>query len=91
MAKRTVLLGKRLAVLVPKPVEKSEGGIVIPDSAKERKSEGTIVKVGHLVDQAFEVGDVVTFLPFGAVEMEIAGQMLTVVDESDVVSVTHIE
>ena len=75
--------------------EKTAGGIIIPDSAKEKPMEGEIVAVGSgLRDEAGKVvpldvkaGDRVLFSKWAGTEVTIDGQEYLVMKESDLVGV----
>lgn len=75
--------------------EKTAGGIIIPDSAKEKPTRGEIVAVGNgSRDEAGKVipldvkkGDVVLFAKWGGTEIKIDGQELLIMKESDIMAV----
>src|SRR6201997_3223089 len=75
--------------------EKSAGGIIIPDSAKEKPSQGEVIAVGpggrdesgKLIPIDIQVGDRVLFGKGSGTEVEIAGQQLLVMKESGVMGV----
>lgn len=84
--KGKVLAGK---VLV-KPVEaetKTQSGIIIPDSAKEKPLKGTVVLVGAAKkDEAVEVkvGDTVLYGKYSGTELQIDGEDYLLINQSDV-------
>ena len=71
---------------------KTSGGIIIPDTAKEKPSQGEIVAVGpggrdengKLIPIDLKVGDVVLFGKWSGTEVKIDGQDLLIMKESDV-------
>ncbi len=75
--------------------EKTAGGIIIPDSAKEKPQEGEIVAVGpgardetgKLVPLDVKVGDKVLFGKWSGTEVKIDGQDLLIMKESDIMGV----
>jgi chaperonin GroES len=75
--------------------EKSKGGILIPDSAKEKPQEGKIVAVGpgardeagKLVPLDLKAGDRVLFGKWSGSEVKIDGEDLLIMKESDVLGV----
>ena len=75
--------------------EKSKGGIIIPDSAKEKPQEGEIVAVGpgardeagKLVPLDVKTGDRVLFGKWSGTEVKIDGQDLLIMKESDIMGV----
>jgi chaperonin GroES len=75
--------------------EKTKGGIIIPDSAKEKPQEGQIVAVGagardetgKLVPLDVKAGDRVLFGKWSGTEVKIDGQDLLIMKESDIMGV----
>ena len=75
--------------------EKTAGGIIIPDSAKEKPAEGVIVAVGngarsedgkvHPLD--VKVGDRVLFGKWSGTEVKLEGEDLLIMKESDILMV----
>jgi len=75
--------------------EKTAAGIIIPDTAKEKPSQGEIVAVGpggrdesgKLVPIDLKVGDTVLFGKWSGTEVKIDGEDLLIMKESDVMGV----
>ena len=75
--------------------EKTAGGIIIPDTAKEKPSQGEIVAVGpggrdengRLTPIDLKVGDVILFGKWSGTEVKIDGVDLLIMKESDVMGV----
>ncbi|MBI0433758.1 co-chaperone GroES [Roseomonas sp. KE0001] len=75
--------------------EKTAGGIIIPDTAKEKPQEGEIVAVGSgarnekgdLVALDVKVGDRVLFGKWSGTEVKISGEELLIMKESDLMGV----
>ncbi|GAM04075.1 MULTISPECIES: co-chaperone GroES [Novosphingobium] len=74
--------------------EKTAGGIIIPDSAKEKPAEGEIVSVGKgavvdgkLVAPDVAVGDRVLFGKWSGTEVKVDGEDLLIMKESDILGV----
>src|SRR5579872_319294 len=75
--------------------EKTAGGIIIPDTAQEKPSQGEIVAVGpggrdeagKLIPIDLKVGDVVLFGKWSGTEVKIDGQDLLIMKESDIMGV----
>jgi chaperonin GroES len=75
--------------------EKTSGGIIIPDSAKEKPSQGEIIAVGpggrdeagKLIPIDLKVGDIVLFGKWSGTEVKIDGQDLLIMKESDILGV----
>ena len=76
--------------------EKTAGGIIIPDSAKEKPSQGEITAVGpggrdeagKLIPIDLKVGDRVLFGKWSGTEVKIDGQELLIMKESDIMGVS---
>jgi chaperonin GroES len=75
--------------------EKTKGGIIIPDSAKEKPSEGQVVAVGpggrdqsgKLTPIDLQVGDKVLFCKWSGTEIKLDGEDLLIMKESDIMGV----
>jgi chaperonin GroES len=75
--------------------EKSAGGIIIPDTAKEKPQEGEIIAVGpgaceesgRVTPLDLKVGDRVLFGKWSGTEVRIDGQDLLIMKESDIMGV----
>ena len=75
--------------------EKSTGGIIIPDTAKEKPSQGEVITVGpggrddagKLIPIDVRVGDRVLFGKWGGTEVKIDGEELLIMKESDIMGV----
>lgn len=75
--------------------EKTAGGIIIPDTAKEKPMEGEIVAVGSgarneqgtVVALDVKVGDRVLFGKWSGTEVKISGEELLIMKESDLMGV----
>jgi len=78
--------------------EKSKGGIIIPDTAKEKSQEGVIVAVGpggrdetgKLTPLDVKAGDKVLCGKWSGTEVKIDGQDLLIVKESDILGIVPI-
>jgi chaperonin GroES len=87
-------LGDRLVVKPLEGEEKTRGGIILPDTAKEKPQEGKVLAVGpgRLTDEGkrvameVKVGDVVLYVKYGGTEVKIDGEELMVLRESDVLA-----
>ena len=89
-------LQDRVIVKRVKEEEKSKGGIIIPDSAKEKPIEGKVIAVGNGKVQEdgkvrpvdVNVGDVVLFGKYSGTEVKIDGEEHVLLREDDVLAVT---
>jgi chaperonin GroES len=74
---------------------KTAGGIIIPDTAKEKPAQGEVVAVGtgthddhgKLVPLAVKEGDIVLFSKWSGTEVTLDGEELLVVKESDIMGI----
>ena len=77
--------------------EKTKGGIIIPDTAKEKPQEGEIIAVGpgardeagKLVPLDVKAGDRILFGKWSGTEVKIDGEDLLIMKESDVMGVVE--
>ena len=95
MAIKLQPLADRL-VVKPKPREEvTKGGIVLPDSAKEKPRRGTIISVGDgklledgsRSDFQVKVGDTVLFSSYGGTEIKLDSEEFIIMEESDILAV----
>jgi chaperonin GroES len=94
MAEKLKPLADRVVV---KPIERetvSKGGIVLPDTAKEKPQEGKVVEVGdgRLSDDGKRLpmdvkkGDIVVYAKYGGTEIKIGDEELIILRESDILA-----
>ena len=77
--------------------EKTSGGIIIPDTAKEKPQEGEVVAVGpgarddagKLVELSVKPGDRVLFGKWSGTEVKIGGEDLLIMKESDILGIVE--
>jgi chaperonin GroES len=75
--------------------EKTKGGIIIPDTAKEKPQEGEVIAVGpggrdeagKLIPIDVKTGDRVLFGKWGGTEVKLDGEELLIMKESDIMGV----
>ncbi len=88
-------LGNRVLV---EPVEENEvtaGGIVLPDTAKEKPQKGVILAIGpgdrdedgEHIPMDVKVGDTVLFQKYGGAEIKVEGKKLLILRESDLLAI----
>ena len=85
-------LADRVLIKPDKAEEKSAGGIIIPDSAKEKPLKGKVVAVGKgTKDEAMELkeGNEVLYGKYAGTEIEIEGEKLMIMRQSDVLAVLN--
>ena len=91
-------LQDRVVVRRIKEEEKTPGGIIIPDTAKEKPSEGEVIAVGpgarndkgDILPVEVKAGDRVLFGKWSGTEVKIDGQELLIMKESDIMGVIEI-
>jgi chaperonin GroES len=87
-------LDDRVVVKPSEAEETTAGGIVLPDSAREKPQRGTVIAVGpgKLLDSgnrgelSVKVGDVVIYGRYGGSEVEVDGQEMKILRETDILA-----
>jgi len=77
--------------------ERSAGGIIIPDTAQEKPSQGEVIAIGpggrdeagKLIPIDVKVGDIVLFGKWSGTEVKLDGQDLLIMKESDIMGVVE--
>ncbi|HQF46922.1 MAG TPA: co-chaperone GroES [Anaerolineaceae bacterium] len=90
-------LGSRVVVEPLEQEEVTAGGIVLPDTAKEKPQKGTVLSVGpgdrddtgKYIPMDVKVGDVVLFAKYGGTEIKIEGKKLLILRESDLLAIVE--
>lgn len=87
-------VGDRVLVKPFSEEEKTPGGIVLPDTAKERPQWGEVKAVGQgkwdngeRVPMEVKEGDVVVFAKYGGTEIKIDGEEYLILRESDILAI----
>ena len=94
MASKIQPLADRVVV---KPIEREEvtkGGIVLPDTAKEKPQEGEVVAVGKgrvsddgkQIPMSVKVGDIVIYAKYGGTEIKVENEDMVILRESDILA-----
>jgi len=94
MAAKLQPLADRLVVKPIQKEEKTKGGIILPDTAKEKPQEGEVIAVGpgRVTDDGkriamdVKVGDHVIYSKYGGTEIKIDDEELIILRESDVLA-----
>ena len=76
--------------------EKTAGGIIIPDTAKEKPQEGKVVALGSgaktedgkIIPMDVKVGDIVLFGKWSGTEVKIDGKEYSIMKESDIMGIS---
>ena len=98
MAKKTPKirpLGEKVLIKRLEAEEMTAGGIVLPDSAREKPRRGTILSLGDgkvlddgtRADFQVKAGDVVLFSSYGGTEIKVEGEEYMLMDESDILAI----
>jgi chaperonin GroES len=92
---RVVPLGDKVAVKPLEAEEKTTGGIVLPDSARERPQQGRVLSVGDgrllpdgtRVSPQVQEGDRVLFTRYAGIEVLVADEKVLVMREDEILAV----
>ena len=79
-------LADRLVIEQVQAEEVSASGIILPDSAKEKPSEGKVLAVGKDVEEV-KVGDVVLYAKYGPTEVKVDGKEVVLAKEEDILGI----
>ena len=79
--------------------EKTKGGIIIPDTAKEKPQEGEVIAAGpgaraedgSITPLDVKVGDRVLFSKYGGTDVKIDGEDLVILRESDILGIVEVK
>jgi chaperonin GroES len=88
-------LHDRVVVKRVESEEKTKGGLIIPDTAKEKPSEGEVIAVGEgarkdsgeLIPMTVKTGDRILFGKWSGTEVRIEGEDLLIMKESDILGI----
>ncbi|MCX6962129.1 MAG: co-chaperone GroES [Verrucomicrobia bacterium] len=88
-------LGDRVLVKPLEEKEISKGGIIIPDSAKEKPQEAQVVALGtgkrdddgKLIEFTVKIGDKVLVSKYGGTEVKVEGESYTIMREDDILGI----
>ncbi len=88
-------LHDRVLVRRVESTEKTKGGLIIPDSAKEKPAEGLVVACGEgarkdsgeLIAPAVKAGDRILFGKWSGTEVKLDGQDFLIMKESDILGI----
>jgi chaperonin GroES len=88
-------LADRVVVKPSEPEEKKQGGIIIPDTAKEKPQQGKIIAVGpgrvtddgKKVPMEVKAGDIVLYGKYSGTEVTVDNEDLLIMRESDILAI----
>ncbi len=79
-------LGDRVLVERVEETNTTASGIIIPDNAKEKPSEGKVLAIGSDVEEVRE-GDIIVFGKYSGTELVLEGKEYLVLDVSDILGI----
>jgi chaperonin GroES len=91
-------LDDRIVVKANEAEERTASGLVIPDTAKEKPQQGTVLAVGpgrraetsgQLIPLDVKVGDTVVYSKYGGTEITISGEDLLILTSRDVLAIVE--
>ena len=88
-------LGDRLVVEPKEQEEMTASGLILPETAKEKPQQGTVIAVGpgrrddngKRIEMDVNEGDIVLYAKYGGTEVKMEGKKLLILKESDVLAV----
>ncbi len=88
-------LGDKVVVKASTQDEKTAGGIVLPDAAREKPQQGTVIAIGpgrvletgERAPMSVQVGDVVIYSKYGGNEVKLGGQEYLILDQDSIYAV----
>ena len=88
-------LGNRLVVEPLEAEEVTAGGIVLPETAKEKPQKGTVLSTGpgerddkgKRIEMDVQAGDTVLYAKYGGTEIKVDGKKLLILKETDVLAI----
>jgi chaperonin GroES len=95
MAVKIKPLLDRIVVKRKDPEQKTSGGIIIPDTSKDKPSEGIVIAVGdggrdekgNIIHMTVKEGDKVLFSKWGGTEFKINDEEFLIMKESDILGI----
>ena len=90
-------LGDKVVVAIVEAEEKTKGGIILPDTAKEERAEGKIVAVGKgkmkddgtIIPLEVKIGDIVLFGKYAGDEILVDSKKHKIIRESEILAVVE--
>ena len=94
MASNIQPLGQRVLVKRVEADEIASGGIIIPDTAKEKPQEAKVIALGTgkndegtVIEFSVKVGDTVLISKYGGTDIKVAGEDHLILNESDILAI----
>jgi len=90
-------LGDRLVVESVEQAQTTTGGVILPDTAKEKPQEGMVLAVGpgrktekgEVIPIELKVGDRIIYSKYSGSEIKIEGKEYLIISEKDVLAIVH--
>ena len=97
MAQKIKPMGQRVLVQRLEAEEKSAGGIVLPDNAKEKPQEAEVLEIGtggkdedgKAIAFTVKKGDIVLISKYGGTEVKLNGTDLLIISENDILGIVQ--
>lgn len=94
---KLIAIGEKVIVERLEAEEKTKGGIVLPDTAKEKPKEGRVLAIGEgrLLDDgrrvkpSVKVGDRIIFASYAGSEIKVDGKEYLIMNEEDILAVVE--
>jgi chaperonin GroES len=88
-------IGDKVIVKPKEEEEKTSGGIILPDTAKEKPHEGTVIAVGpgkvlengERKPMSVKEGDTVIYSKYGGTEVTVGGEEYVILDEDSIYAI----
>jgi len=77
-------LGDRALIKPITEEKRTEGGLVLPDTSKEKPQKAEVIAIGKLEDFDLNVGDRVIFSKYAGTEIKIDGEDYILIDSGDI-------
>lgn len=84
-------LGDRVVLQYQEAKEKTQSGIILPDSAKEKPQEAVVIAVGQGKDSEMQVreGDKVIFSKYAGTEIKLDDEEYIIISQSDIIAIVE--
>ncbi len=85
-------LGTRVVIKKDEALEKTQGGLILSGSAKEKPQQAEVVAVGPGTDKEkmqLKVGDHVIFAKYGGTELKFQGEEYTIIEQKDILAIVE--
>ncbi len=80
-------LARRVLIQQIEAKNETPGGIIIPDGAKKKPQKGRVISVGELKKIQIKKDDIVFFVDYAGISIEVGGEEYFVVDEQEIIAI----